>query len=305
MSRRRWLAFGWLVVLAFTAFLPLRAIVGGIFHVGTGTVVETRRLDRPLISIGSTVDLRSGASSIVVVLFGDVHVAGSVADDVVNIDGRVYLGPRSTVQGDVLSILGGIYRASGAQVSGRLGGALYAWDGRPAVHHHNLWKLVGSSVRLGLAAGLALLLAGTCLTVVFPWQIVLISGTVRGAPLQSTGAGIMALLTFAFLVVPLGLSLAGLPFALLLTAAGSLAWLFGMTSAAVILGRFVARGRVSLLWAATAGLVVLALAMAVPVVGPIAVALIGLVGAGALAVALIGRARPSVAMPETFFAPEA
>jgi hypothetical protein len=148
-------------------------------------------------------------------------------------------------------------------------------------------------MRLGLAAGLALLLAGTCLVVVFPWQVVLISSTLRGAPLKSVAAGVMIFLTFVFLVVPLGLSLAGLPFALLLSAAAALAWLFGMAASAVLVGRFLAHGPVSLLWAAAAGLVGLALLMAVPVVGPLLVTLTGLSGAGALAVALISRARPA------------
>jgi hypothetical protein len=154
-----------------------------------------------------------------------------------------------------------------------------------------------TSIRLGLAAGLALLLVGTCLTVVFPWQIVLISSTLRSAPVKSAVAGIMSLIIFVFLVVPLGLSLAGLPFAVLLTGAASLAWLFGITASAVVVGRFVSHGPVSLVWATAAGLVLLAVGMAVPLVGPLAITLLGLTGAGALAVALLGRARPAAPLP--------
>jgi hypothetical protein len=107
----------------------------------------------------------------------------------------------------------------------------------------------------------------------------------------------MSLMIFLFLVIPLGLSLAGLPFAVLLTGAASLAWLFGITACAVVVGRLVARGPVSLLWATAAGLVVVALVLAVPLVGALAVALLGLAGAGALAVALLGRAQPVAPMP--------
>ena len=134
------------------------------------------------------------------------------------------------------------------------------------------------------------MLVGACLTVVFPWQIVLISSTLRASPLKSVGAGLACLVAFVFLVVPLGLSLAGLPFALLLSGAAFLAWLFGMAAAAVLVGRAAARGSVPLLWATAAGLVILALVMAIPVVGPLSVSLAGLTGAGALAVALVGRA---------------
>lgn len=293
MTRRRLLALGWLVVLGLTATLPLAALFQGIMHVGNRPLVLTATLNKPLISFGSTVDLRRGSRSIVVVVGGDIHLSGRAADDLVALDGKVYLNRGSWAGGDILSIVGGIYEARSVTVRGRLGGALHSWNGGTAPQSHDLGTLVGNSIRLGLAAGLALLLAGACLTIVFPWQVVLISTTLRGSPVKSLVAGVMILLTFMFLVVPLGLSLAGLPFALLLTAAASLAWLFGMTASAVVMGRLIARRPVSLLWAAAAGLVALAAAMAVPVLGPLMVTLTGLTGAGALAVALIARSRPT------------
>lgn len=293
MNRRRWLALGWLLVLGLSAALPLTAVFRGIIHAGTRSLIVRTELSHPLISAGSNVTLTHGTRSLVLVIGGDLRLRGTARDDLVALGGRVYLDRGAHVRGDVLSILGGIYRGRGTTVDGRLGGALHAWNGTSRPRSVNVVQLLGSSVRLGLAAGLALLLAGTCLTIVFPWQVVLISTTLRGALVKSVGAAAMILLTFTFLVVPLGLSLAGLPFALLLTAAASLAWLFGMTASAVLLGRLLARGAVSLLWAAAAGLVCLAVVMAVPVLGPVAVTLSGLIGAGALAVSLISRAHPT------------
>jgi hypothetical protein len=295
--RRRILLVGWLVVLGISAALPLSAVFRGVLHFGPGPIRVHGVLTTPLIAVGSDVYLPSGSHAIVVTIDGDIHASGSTTDDLVAMDGRIYLSPRSRVAGDVLSVLGGIYRAQGATVNGRVGGAVHRWDGRSAADHRSIASLVANSIRLGLAAGLALLLAGACLTIVFPWQVVVISSTLRSSPVKSIAAGIMAVLTFMFLVVPLGLSLAGLPFALLLTAAASLAWLFGLTAVAVVVGRSIAHGPVSLLWAAAAGLVALSLAMAVPVVGPVVVTLTGLLGAGALAVSLISRARPSAPMP--------
>ncbi|HLJ68913.1 MAG TPA: polymer-forming cytoskeletal protein [Chloroflexota bacterium] len=297
MTRRHVLAAGWLLVLALSALLPVSALLHGILHLGTSPIVERSTLTRPLISIGSDVTLARGSTSVVVSLFGDVHVEGTVHNDVVAAGGRIYLERGSRVTGDVLGVAGGIYLAPDAVVAGRLGGALHRWNGKPVVPRHNLTALLTGSMRLGLAAGLALLLAGACLTVVFPWQVVLISSTLKGSPLKSGLAGLASLATFLFLVVPLGLSLAGLPFALLLTAAATLAWLFGMTAAAVVVGRLVARGPVSLLWASAAGLVALAVVMAIPVVGPMTVIGTGLLGAGALAVALVNRARPAAPLP--------
>jgi hypothetical protein len=297
MSRRRLIAAGWLLVLGLSSLLPLSAIFQGVIHLGGGTMVINGPLRKPLIAIGTNVVLPAGSRAVVLTLGGDIRLRGRASDDLVAVDGRAYLGRNARVDGDVVSLLGGIYQGPGVVARGRLGGALHQWNGRSVRHERDVGRLLGNSMRLGLAAGLALLLAGTCVTIVFPWQVVLISTTLRGAPLRSAAAGLMATLTFMFLVVPLGLSLAGLPFALLLTGAASLAWLFGMTAAAVVLGRMLAQRRVSLLWAAAAGLVALAVVMAVPIVGPLAVTGTGLAGAGALAVALVGRAHPAAPLP--------
>lgn len=292
--RRRLLIVGWLVVLGLSALLPLSALFHGIVHVGPRPLVESRLQTAPIIAVGSDVALRHGSRYVVVAMLGNVNVSGTARDDVVALGGRVYLGPGSHVQGDVLSLLGGVYKARDALVDGRIGGALYRWNGGRTETHRNLPRFLVKNIRLGMAAGLALLLIGTCLTIVFPWQVVLISGTLRRSPLKSAATGFLCLLTFMFLVVPLGLSLAGLPFAILLTGAASLAWLFGLTASAVVIGRLVARSPSSLLWSAAAGLVLLALSMSVPLAGPLLVAVTGLAGAGALAVALISRSRPAV-----------
>lgn len=296
MTRRRLLIAGWLLVLALSASLPISAVFHGIVHIGVRPYSVRGTLDRPLVSIGSDVDLQRGSQSVVVSVFGNIRLHGTARDDLVALRGAIYLAPGSRVNGDVLPILGAVYRGPRVRVQGRLGGVLHAWSGREQVQRRNVGAALTTSMRLGLAAGLALLLVGTCLIVVFPWQVVLIATTLRDAPVKSVAAGIMNLLIFVFLVVPLSLSLAGLPFAVLLTGAASLAWLFGLTAFAVVVGRLLARGTVSLMWAAAAGLVVVAVAMAVPFLGPVAVTLVGLTGAGALAVAMLNRAYPAAPM---------
>lgn len=293
MSRRRIFLVGWLLLLGLSATVPLSAVLRGVIHVGTQPITVSSRGSKPIISIGSDVILPHGSRNVVVVLAGNIRASGSIRDDLVSIDGDVYLLHGTRLTGDVLSIIGGIYRSSDVETTGRLGGALHPWNDSAVPRRHRLQSTVTTSIRLGLAAGLALLLIGTCLTIVFPWQVVLISTTLRNSPLKSVGAGATSLIAFVFLVAPLALSLAGLPFALLLAGAATLAWLFGMTAAAVVLGRSLARRGVPLLWATSAGLVVLTLVMAIPFVGPLAVTLTGLAGAGALAVALLGRARPA------------
>jgi hypothetical protein len=293
VSRKRIFIFSWLLLLGLSAAVPLSALFRGVIHVGTQPMIVTSNVSKPVISFGSDVILPHGSRNIVVVIAGNIRASGPIRDDLVAVDGDVYLHSGTRITGDVLSIIGGIYRSSNVQTTGRLGGALHPWNDTSPTRGHRLRSTVTTSMRLGLAAGLALLLIGTCLTVVFPWQVVLISSTLRNAPVKSVGAGATSLVAFVFLVAPLALSLAGLPFALLLAGAATLAWLFGMTAAAVVLGRALARRGVPLLWATSAGLVVLALVMAIPVIGPLTVTLAGLAGAGALAVSLLGRARPA------------
>ncbi len=293
MSRKRLLLAGWVLVLGLSATLPLSALFHGILHIGPQSVRLHSTLKQPLISMGADVELQHGSQAPVIVLFGDLRLHGKASDDLVVIGGGSYLTPHSRVDGDVLSLLGGIYRAPGVTANGRLGGALHQWNGKTGSGRPATGALLATNIRLGLAAGLALLLVCTCLTIVFPWQVVLIATTLRAELGKSVTAGIMNLVIFVFLVVPLGLSLAGLPFAVLLSGAAFLAWLFGLTASAVVLGRVLSRGTVSLVWATAAGLAVIACSMAVPLVGPLAISGIGLAGTGALAVALISRSRPA------------
>lgn len=293
MSRKRVFILAWLLLLGLSAAVPLSALFRGVIHVGTHPLTVPANVSKPVISFGSDVILPRGSRNIVVVVAGNIRASGPIRDDLVSVDGDVYLHHGTHITGDVLSIIGGIYRSSDLVTTGRLGGALHPWNDKAPMRHHRLRSTVTTSMRLGLAAGLALLLIGTCLTIVFPWQVVLISTTLRNAPVKSASAGATSLIAFVFLVAPLALSLAGLPFALLLAGAATLSWLFGMTAAAVVLGRSLARRGVPLLWATSAGLFVFALVMAIPVVGPLTVTLTGLAGEGALAVSLLGRARPA------------
>jgi hypothetical protein len=293
VSRKRVFILAWLLLLGLSAAVPLSALFRGVIHVGTQPMSVPSNISKPVISFGSDVILPHGSHNIVVVVAGNIRASGPIRDDLVSVDGDVYLHHGTRITGDVLSIIGGIYRSADVETTGRLGGALHPWNDNSPTRGHQLRSTVTTSMRLGLAAGLALLLIGTCLTIVFPWQVVLISTTLRNAPVKSVGAGATSLIAFVFLVAPLALSLAGLPFALLLAGAATLAWLFGMTAAAVVLGRSLARRGVPLLWATSAGLVVLALIMAIPFIGPLTVTLTGLAGAGALAVSLLGRARPA------------
>lgn len=232
----------------------------------------------------------------VISILGPVHVSGIAKDDIAAVGSAIYLEHRANIQRDVVSLGESVYRAPGVQVSGRVGGEIVPWNGKGSPGSHNWLSATWHYSGLSLAAGLALLLICICISVVLPWQTVMVAKYLYGDLARSLVAGLMGLFLFAFLVVPLGLSIFGLPFALLLAILGVAAWLLGLTAAAVVIGRYVARLRrhdAGLLWAVVSGMFVLAIAGAVPWLGLVVVGVAGVTGAGALALTMIARARPS------------
>lgn len=265
----------------------------------------------PIVSFGAPITLQHGASSIVISVGGPVSISGSVKDDVVSIGAPIYLHPSTEVRRDVLSLGESSYRAPGVKVTGRIDGQMASWNNRGSPGDMNwilaTWQYSG----LGLAAGLALLMVCICIAVAFPWQTVLVANHLRREVIRSFVAGLMGVFLFAFLVVPLGLSLFGLPFALLIAVGAAAAWLLGITSFAVVLGKRLAvqrRHDAGLLWTVVSGMFILAVAGAVPWLGIIVVGLSGTTGAGALVLTMVARSRPAHVdgsrafgeVPETF-----
>jgi hypothetical protein len=231
----------------------------------------------------------------VIDILGQVHVGGVVSDDIATIASPIYLQPGARVKRDIVSVGDSVYRAPHVQVDGRVGSQMIAWSGSGAPGSRNWVSETWHYSRISFAVGLALLLVCTCIALTLPWQTVLVANNIYRDLLRSAVAGLMGVFLFMFLAVPLGLSLFGLPFALLLAVAAVAAWLVGLTGAAVTAGRYLARLRghdAGLLWAVVSGMFVGSFVIAVPWLGPIVVGLAGITGAGSLALAMIGRARP-------------
>jgi len=298
--KRRVFLAAWALALAVALSVPVVALLRGTVWIGPGSYVSRTRLDHPLFSIFGTVTLQKGSNDLVISLFGPVHVSGTVKDDIAAVGSGIYLHPGAVVKSDVVSIGSSVYRASNVAVSGRIGGDTVAWNGVGSPGATNWFEATWRYSGLSFAAGLALLLICVCIAVAFPWQTVLVSNNLHRETGRSLIAGIMGIFLFLFLVVPLGLSLFGLPFALLLAVAAAAAWLLGLTAAAVVVGRRIAtlrRHDAGLLWAVVSGMFVIAVAGAVPWIGVLVVGLAGSAGAGSLGLTMIARSRPAPAMP--------
>lgn len=295
----------WLLALALAASIPAFAVLRGTVWIGPGSYVANTRLNHPLFNLFGSVTLRKGSSDLIISFFGPVHVHGRVNDDIAAVGSAIYLHPRSVIRKDVVSIGESVYRAQHVRVSGRIGGDVSAWNGVGSPGSPNWFAATWRYSGLSFAAGLALLLICVSIAVAFPWQTVLVANNLYRQMARSVVAGLMGLFLFTFLVVPLGLSLFGLPFALLLAVAAAAAWLLGLTAMAVVVGRKLAglrRHDAGLLWVVVSGMFAIALAGAIPWMGVLAVGLAGVTGAGSLALTMIARSRPAVTGPGLRFA---
>ena len=206
---------------------------------GSLTVDEDERVDGPVVAV-----------------FGSVTVNGVVTDNVVAVGGRVHLGPRAEVRGDVTAVGGGLTRDEGALVTGQINEVDFRmphirirpvdwwpvsigpwWDtGMPRT-----FRFFGTLLRIalfGLLAALFLLLA--------PAAVGRIERTIRYEPWKSLLAGIFAQLLFVPLlvisVVVLVISIVGIPLLVLVpfaVLAMLVALVLGFAGSAMALARAV------------------------------------------------------------------
>jgi hypothetical protein len=212
----------------------------------------------------------------VVVIDGRVEVTGQVSGTVVNVTGPVALGPSARVLGDVLA-RGRVSAASGARVDGEIRqGATFAFRTPiDAFGRFAPWLVVWISA---LALGLLVLLLA-------PRGADAVALAAREAPWASIGWGFAV-----FVLVPVGgivgvLTLVLLPLGIALLLAILLACSIGLALSAFALGRVLwrePRGRVV---AFAIGWAVLAAAAAVPFLGGVVWVGGAVFGLGASAVA--------------------
>ena len=217
----------------------------------------------------------------VVVIDGVIKVLGQVSGSVVNVDGMVVLGPSSQVLGDVLA-RGEIAMSGGAQVGGVVREGATFTLGAPI-------RALGSFAPW-LAIWLSVLVLGLLLLWLAPRGA---DATVRaalGSPWRSAGWGVSA-----FVGLPLAgfiglFTLALLPLGIALLLALFLLYSVGLAWSAFALGRLVWREPRGRVLALLFGWAILAAAGAIPFAGGVVWLAGAAFGLGACAIA-IWRAR--------------
>jgi uncharacterized membrane protein YccF (DUF307 family) len=247
---------------------------------------------------------------------GPLVVEGHVEDDAVAFGGDVTLGPKAWVEGDVVAFGGSIHRADTAMVEGdatAFGGSVigaaiargiaeaaerprHERDAEP--HRHGTPTIVSALIWF-----IALFAIGFIASLLIPSRMKLIEGEIKSNPLKAGLAGLVAALALLPLTVLLVITIIGIPVAAALWLIAPLAAAVGFTAVASEIGMRlpVFRGRKTRALVLAVGLALLLGAALIPVVGPIAVFLLGLIGFGAIVRTRFGsRAagpKPSGPMP--------
>jgi hypothetical protein len=254
-----------------------------------------------MLVLAGDVRIAGQTSAPLIVVGGDVTIHGRARDDVVTVLGSVLLEPGSVAGRDVVAMGGRVLRGDGSVVMGNVAGQELRWTGSEIRTESDLLGALVARARLALLGAVAgTMLAISAVTLV-PWLVILTAATGRGAPLQSGLIGMAGLACGPLLIVPLGLSLVGVPLAGILAIALILCWWLGAASAGFLLGRrLLALGgrdgsltRASLIGGALLGAIV-----GIPVVGGVVLVLAGAAGAGAVLLALIEGEFGSARAPE-------
>ncbi len=192
-------------------------------------VVDTGDAGLVRVFADATVPAGETIQGDVVAVFGSVDVAGSVAGDAVAVFGSVRLHPGAKVEGDAVAIGGVLDHPAGAQVGGQsvaLGFFLPGW-GPPTL------RVLLSIVFVGW---LGTLFVAWMAALLFPERMLRIGGTASRHTAGSFFLGLLSAPLFVIALVILGITLIGIPFAILLFFIYPLAIWIGQIAASYVLG---------------------------------------------------------------------
>jgi hypothetical protein len=244
--------------------------------VGGDVVVEPGQAARDVTAVRGSVTLRPGAEAReVVAVLGSVDLeAGSSARQVVAIAGDVHVGPGASVEQDAVAIGGRVLIDPAGDVGGQK-----VTVGVPALG--DLVKTLGlrGHEEAGSGGGWALakwvakfgvtLLLGFLLLTLFPRRVDAVAAALQANPGKSLLAGLLGLLAQPLLTLLLAVTLVGIPLIAVQVLGVLVAYLLGITAAAVLLGRAlpVALHRGTGILQLAIGLGLLLLGFAIPFLG--------------------------------------
>jgi hypothetical protein len=212
--------------------------------VGGDVVVEPGQAARDVTAVRGSVTLRPGAEAReVVAVLGSVDLeAGSSARQVVAIAGDVHVGPGASVEKDAVSIGGRVLVDPAGDVGGQkvtvgvpaLGDLVKSLGlrGHEEAESGGGWVLAKWVAKFGV-----MLLLGFLLLTLFPRRVDAVAAALQANPGKSLLAGLLGLLAQPLLTLLLAVTLVGIPLIAVQVLGVLVAYLLGITAAAVLLGR--------------------------------------------------------------------
>ncbi len=279
------------------AATPSKVVIGDTYTLEDGEI-----LDEDLVILGGMVSLEEGSvvNGNVTIIGGTLEVAGTVAGDITATGGYAHLAETAVVTGDISTAGAALNRDEGAAVEGEVRSEytnpfITIPGGVPVpsieTHTHPVLAVLYFFARVVLWSLLAMLLA---MFVAEPLRRT--SEAALSEPLIAGGLGLLTVVVAPLVLVAIGLTILLLPVSLVGILLLSLAWAFGLIAFGTELGkRFFAIFHKD--WhpalAAGAGTFLLILALngldaAIPCLGWVPKALVGLLGLGGVLLTRFG-----------------
>jgi hypothetical protein len=286
-------------LLLFAAFLiggGAEALIGGIATASAAGSVEPARADLVLLSqnhascnaerrgpsFGSAEVITSGEviCSDLTSFGGSVVIRGEVNGDVVTFAGDVVID--GEVNGNVTTYAGNLTLQEGAHVKGDIHVCGGSWtdEGTHSQFHGNVFSCTKSlGVLLTSDSGtnvrfwsiIIWIVLGMAFTSLLPEHVMLVRTTVKSKLRRSFALGVLSVLLAPAVLTILVALVISLPLAILITIGLLAAWTLGMVAIGWLLGdslvRSVAPHHNSRLTSVVVGMVVLALAGSLPIIG--------------------------------------
>ncbi|HNT23204.1 MAG TPA: polymer-forming cytoskeletal protein [Anaerolineales bacterium] len=279
------------------AAAPAKVVIGDTY-----TLEDGERLDEDLVILGGMVSLEEGSvvNGDVTVIGGTLEVAGTIMGDITATGGYAHLAETAVVTGDISTAGAALNRDEGATIEGEVRSEytnpfITIPGGVPVpsieTHTHPVLALLYFFARVVLWSLLAMLLA---MFVAEPLHRT--SEAALTEPLIAGGLGLLTVVVMPLVLVAVGLTILLLPVSLVGFLLLALAWAFGLIAFGTELGRrFFAIFHKD--WhpalAAGAGTFLLILALngldaAIPCLGWMPKALVGLLGLGGVMLTRFG-----------------
>ena len=250
--------------------------------------------DRSIIKIGSDVHIEKDERvDDAVAIGGSVYVEGIVDGDAVAVGGTVHLGEEAIIHGDAVTVGGTIEEAEGSMVYGttvdvgsfdfkNIFKGKHFFDG-----HRGIPRVFTIIPIIGLLA-LVLLLS-----VLIPNELGTVASNVKNEPIMMFLWGLLGVILIVPLAVMLAISIVGIVLIPIEVLAVFLAMLIGFIAVAIIIGKKLLRAlkndNPSVILSAILGVLILWLVGLIPIFGGIVKAIAGIIGFGAVIIAVARR----------------